>query len=308
MRRLKTCIVFVICAMLLVPPGALAELYNVTGRDSAGVAFLSEAKATNIAPYIDDTSFALKIIAEDDEVYPAGDREYATIPFAFTGEDLVFAIAVTDDNGEEDIAEAVTLFLSDDESVDADDISLPLSVLESTKDGDVRLTFTEAWNVPSLAYGRKSILITATDSGGLAADNNGLKVGAVFINPQIGFEIASSTGEDIESIQFPESAPGTTGVSAQKSPIRIRNTDPDGVGMYVTVLAQGDNLVNQDVTGSIPIENMKVDGMPLSTELQIIDEDLAPDESNDHLFSIDYPVPLPAGSYAGTVDFEISAL
>jgi len=307
MREIKTCIVVVmLCAMMLVPNVALAETYNVTGRDSVDVTLQIEAKATNVAPSIDDTSFVIKITAEE-EVYPVGYRADATIPFAFTGEDLEFAIDVTDDNGEEDIANAITIFISEDESVDDSDISLSTEAVESTKDGDVRLTLTKLWNVPSSEYGKKNILVTATDSGGLSADNNGLKVGEVFINPQVGFEITNSAGEDIGSIQFPEGAPGTTNVSALNS-IQIRNIDPDGVGMRVRASVQGEDLGNQNVTGSIPIANMNANGLLLSTELQTLDESLAPAESNTHAFSLDYPLPLPAGNYVGAVTFEIEAL
>ncbi|KAF5437014.1 hypothetical protein C5S35_06185 [Candidatus Methanophagaceae archaeon] len=307
MREIKTCIVVVmLCAMMLVPNVALAETYNVTGRDSVDVTLQIEAKATNVAPSIDDTSFVIKITAEE-EVYPVGYRADATIPFAFTGEDIEFAIDVTDDNGEEDIANAITIFISEDESVDDSDISLSTEAVESTKDGDVRLTLTKLWNVPSSEYGKKNILVTATDSGGLSADNNGLKVGEVFINPQVGFEITNSAGEDIGSIQFPEGAPGTTNVSALNS-IQIRNIDPDGVGMRVRASVQGEDLGNQNVTGSIPIANMNANGLLLSTELQKIDESLAPAESNTHAFSLDYPLPLPAGNYVGAVTFEIEAL
>ena len=307
MREIKTCIVVVmLCAMMLVPNVALAETYNVTGRDSVDVTLQIEAKATNVAPSIDDTSFVIKITAEE-EVYPVGYRADATIPFAFTGEDIEFAIDVTDDNGEEDIANAITIFISEDESVDDSDISLSTEAVESTKDGDVRLTLTKLWNVPSSEYGKKNILVTATDSGGLSADNNGLKVGEVFINPQVGFEITNSAGEDIGSIQFPEGAPGTTNVSALNS-IQIRNIDPDGVGMRVRASVQGEDLGNQNVTGSIPIANMNANGLLLSTELQTLDESLAPAESNTHAFSLDYPLPLPAGNYVGAVTFEIEAL
>lgn len=308
--KIKVCIVLVmwICAtmLMLVPNVVLAETYNVTGSDSADVAFQSEAKAANVPPSIDDTSFGMKIIAEK-EVYPSGERASATIPFAFTGEDIVFTIDITDDNGEEDIIGAVTIFLSDDDSVDGGDISVSTEAVESTKDGDVRLTVTKTWNVPAFEYGEKNILITAVDSGGLSATNSGIKVGAVFINPQVGFEITSTTG-DVGSIQFAEYPPGTTDVSAYQNPIQIKNIDPDGVGMKIKVLVQGDNLGNLNVTGTIPIVNMKVDSMPMSTALQTVDESLAPGASNTHEFSLDYPVPLPAGSYVGTVTFEIEAL
>jgi hypothetical protein len=312
MRKLKinVCIVFVMCAMLLVPDVA-AETYTVTGRDSANVTVQSEAKAATVPPSIDDASFGMKIIAEE-EVYPAGDRAAATIPFAFTGEDIVFTIDVTDDNGEEDIADGITIYLSDDESVDAGDISIPMDAVESTQNGDVRLTVTKTWNVLAYEYGKKNILVTTEDSGGSSADNNGIKVGAVFINPQIGFEITSgnSTKEDNGSVrvQFAECPPGTTDVSAYQNPLRIRNIDPDGVGMRIKVLVQGNDLANQDRTGSISIANMNVDGTPMSTALQTIDESLAPGISNTHEFSLDYPVPLPAGNYIGTVTFEIEAL
>jgi hypothetical protein len=306
MDKLKVCIVFLICGLLFLPQSALAETYNVTGSWSVEVTFQTEAEATNVPPSINDTSFTTQVIAGE-EVYPAGDRANATIPFAFTGEDLVFTIEVADDNGEEDIADGVTLFLSDDAVVDDDDISLSFNALESTRDGDVLLTFTKTWNVDAFAYGRKNVLISVTDSGGLSADNNGLNVGTVFINPQIGFEITYDTGEDIDSIQFPEGAPGTTNISAQ-NPLRIKNNDPDGVGMWVTVLVQGNNLVNQNVTGSIPIGHIKVDGAPMSTEFQTIEGYLASYESTTHMFSIDYPIPLPAGNYVGTVTFEIEAV
>jgi hypothetical protein len=299
MDNLKIWLVFGICVLLFVPQSALAETYNVTGGGSADVTFLTDAEATNVPPSINDTSFTLQVLAEGKEVYPAGDRANATIPFAFTGEDLVFTIEVADDNGEEDIEDGVTLFLSDDAVVDDDDISLSFNALESTKDGDVRLTFTTSWNVDAFAYGGKNVLITATDSGGLSADNNGLNVGTVFINPQIGFEITYDTGEDVESIQFPEGAPGTMNVSVMNS-LRVKNSDP--------VLVQGDNLVNQNVTGSIPIGNLKVDGAPMSAELKTIESYLAAYESSTHLFSIDYPIPLPAGNYVGTVTFEIAAV
>lgn len=305
--KIKVCIVLVmwICATMLVP-NVVAETYNVTGRDTADVTFQSEAEAANVPPAIDDTSFGMKIIAEK-EVYPSGDRASATIPFAFTGEDIVFTIDVTDDNGEEDILSAVTIFLSDDESVDDGDVSVSADAVESTRDGDVRLTVTKTWNVPAFEYGEKNILITVRDSGGLSADNSEIKVGEVFINPQIGFEITSSTG-DVGFIQFAEYPPGTANVHAYQNPIQIKNNDPDGVGMRIKVLVQGNALVNQNRTGSIPISNMKVDGASMSTALQTVDKSLAPGESSTHEFSLDYPVPLPAGNYIGTVTLEIEAL
>jgi len=282
-----------------------AETYNVTGRNTADVTFQSEAIASNVPPHIDNASFSMEIIAEK-EVYPTGERANATIPFAFTGENITFTIDVTDNNGEEDIA-AVIIFLSEDETVNESDISISLDAVESTKNGDTRLTFTKSWNVPAFVYGRKNIFITVNDSGGLPSDNNEIKIGELFINPMIGFEIVNSTGGDVESIQFAESPPGTTNVSAQ-SLIQIKNIDPDSVGMKLKVLIKGTDLVNMNGTGSISISNMKVDGKSMSTTLQVIDECLAPSESKTHVFSLDYPLPLPAGRYVGTVTFEIKAL
>jgi len=282
-----------------------AETYNVTGRDTADVTFQSEAIASNVPPHIDNASFSMEIIAEK-EVYPTGERANATIPFAFTGENITFTIDVIDNNGEEDIA-AVTIFLSEDETVNESDISISLDAVESTKNGDTRLTFTKSWNVPAFVYGRKNIFITVNDSGGLPSDNNEIKIGELFINPMIGFEIVNSTGGDVESIQFAEGPPGTTNVSAQ-SLIQIKNIDPDSVGMKLKVLIKGTDLVNMNGTGSISISNMKVDGKSMSTALQVIDECLAPGESKTHMFSLDYPLPLPAGRYVGTVTFEIKAL
>lgn len=295
----------VMCIMCIVITLASAETYNVTGRNTAEVTFQSEAIASNVPPHIDNASFNMEIIAEK-EVYPTGERANATIPFAFTGENITFTIDVTDNNGEEDIA-AVTIFLSEDETVNESDISISLDAAESTKNGDTRLTFTKSWNVPAFVYGRKNIFITVNDSGGLPSDNNEIKIGELFINPMIGFEIVNSTGGDVESIQFAESPPGTTNVSAQDL-IRIKNIDPDSVGMKLKVLIKGTDLVNMNGTGSISISNMKIDGKSMSTALQVIDECLAPGESKKHVFSLDYPLPLPAGHYVGTVTFEIKAL
>jgi len=274
----------VIILLGLVSAGAQAQDYG------------AKVGVTNTPPFIDSSSFTIKI-ASAKELYPVGDRRDAAIPYAFSGETLTLQLNVSDDNGDQGILSANAV-LSDDNVIDHSDIIVELAAVESTRDGDLWLTFTKDWDIPSSPNGLKKILIAAGDAAGLEASNNGVLVGQVFLNPRVVCEV-SAADSPLASLSF-ESAPGTENVYAKENPITVRNMDPDGVGMKVRVSVKGTDLANGDRTGVIPVSNMKVNGNSLTTAPQLMLV-IASGASNTLEFTLDYPLPLPAGDYNGSI-------
>jgi len=228
-------------------------------------------------------------------------RDYI-IPYGFTGEPIDFAIDVTDANGASDIA-TVELVLSEDTSISAGDTVVSL---ERIADVDsTTATFGAAWTVPSTS-GFKHVLINATDSAGLSAINNGIKVGEIFQNPLMGFEVKDGSGTALTTVSFAASAPETNNVPSDQNTIQIVNTDPDGVGMRIKVSVVGTAMVNG--TSEIPVSNLGVDGTPLSVTPTEIDSSIDPLSSASHNFYLNYPAGLAAGTYQGGIDFEVEAI
>lgn len=228
-------------------------------------------------------------------------RDYS-IPYGFTGEAIDFAIDVTDDNGASDIA-TVELILSDDIIISDDDIVVPLTHIEDVD--ATTATFGATWVVPSTS-GLKHALVIATDSTGLPAINDGIDVGSIFQNPLMGFEIKDGSGNALTTISFAASTPGTSGVPSDQNTIQITNTDPDGVGMRIRVSVVGTAMTNG--TDKIPVSNLWADDIQLSATSVEIDSAIDPRASASHNFYLDYPTGLAAGTYQGTIDFEVEVI
>lgn len=223
-------------------------------------------------------------------------------PYGFTGEPIDFAIDVTDANGASDIA-TVELVLSDDLSISADDTVVPLTYIADVD--STTATFGAAWTVPSTS-GLKHMLTNATDSAGLSAINNGIKVGEIFQNPLMGFEVKDGSGTALTTVSFATSVPGTSDVPSDQNTIQVINTDPDSVGMRIRVSVVGTAMVNG--TNEVPVSNLGVDGTPLSVTLTEIDSSIDPLSSASHNFYLNYPEGLAAGTYQGGIDFEVEAI
>jgi hypothetical protein len=269
MKNTKICISLVVISCML-----LTSLI-VGGAESE---YGSEGVISNVAPLIDDSSFFLS----DTTVY--------------TGESVESAVDVSDDNGATDVL-LVTVVLSDDDSVSDDDISIQLD-----KNADVDAatsTFGKVWTAEG-EMGPKNILITAKDSGGLSASNNGVQVGTIELNPMIGFEVKDGTGSGLTTISFPASPPGTVDVPSNQNSIQITNVGGTAIKVYI----HGTDMISG--TETMPISNMKVDGTPMTTTPQIIANNIEPGASSSHNIFLDCPAVIPAGTYQGTVIFEIT--
>jgi len=280
-------------------------LLALLGSINAGIHaedYSSSVDVNNSAPSIDAPSFSMKIFL-DEEVYPTGVRGGAIIPYAFQGEALKFNVSVSDDNGDQDIQSA-SIVLSEDDVLDGDDLTVPLEAVEAERDGDSRLAFRASWIVSS-AHGLKKILVTSMDANGSEATNNGVIVGEVFLNPTVHYEVKSG-GEALASVSF-EGEAGDVNVNARENPITISNMDPDKVGIKIRVHVWGTDLTNKNGEGVIPISNMKANGIKLSAEPQLL---FLVDSGNTETleFTLDFPIPLPAGSYKGTVKIEVELM
>lgn len=247
------------------------------------VEYGSECSISNVAPLIAESTFSLS----DTTVYIGGS----------IGEPIEFSVDVSDANGAADLS-SVMLVLSDDELISDDDISIQLN-----KTGTVDTTtskFETVWTVEGES-GLKNVLVTAKDSVNLPADNNGVKVGTIELNPVIGFELKNGTGGALTTISFPTSTPGTRNLSSNQNGIQITNIG----GVAINVSIHGTDMTNGNET--IPISNMKVDGIPMSTTPQLIAVGVEPSTSSTHNIAVDYPTGIPTGAYQGTVIIEIGA-
>ena len=270
MRNTKICTFMVIIFCLVL------TTLSAGGAESG---YGSECGISNIAPLIDGSSFFL------------------SNTMVCTGESVEFAVDVSDANGAADVS-LVMLVLSDDGNISDDDISIQLE-----RTGTVNATtstFGKVWTVEG-ETGLKNILITAKDSANLVADNNGVKVGTIEFNPMIGFEVKNGKGGALTTISFPKSPPGTLNLSSNQNAIQISNIG----GIAIDVYIHGTDMTNGNET--IPISNMRVDGMSMSTTPQLIADGVEPDTSSSHNIYVDYPAVIPAGTYQGTVVFEITA-
>ncbi|MFZ2071492.1 MAG: hypothetical protein WAV32_07870 [Halobacteriota archaeon] len=179
------------------------------------------------------------------------------------GEPVEFSVDVSDANGAADVS-SVMLVLSDDENI-------------------------------------KNILVAAKDSANLPADNNGVKVGTIELNPVIGFEVKNGTGGALTTLGFSTAPPGMPNLSSNQNPIQIKNIG----GVVINVSIHGTDMTNGNET--LPISNMKVDGIPMSTSPQLIAVGVEPSTSSTHNITVNYPIGIPPGAYQGTVIIEITA-
>jgi hypothetical protein len=237
----------------------------------------SAGEVSNVAPLIVESRFS----QSDTMVY--------------IGESVEFAVDVSDGNGAADIS-WVKLVLSDDESVSTDDISIPLDRTAANVDATTS-TFGKTWTAEG-EMGQKNILITAEDSDGLSASNNGVKVGTIELNPMMGFEVTDGTGSGLTTISFPASPPGTD-VSSNQNTIQVKNTG----GTALKVFIHGTDMISG--TETIQISNMNVDGTSMTTTSQLI-ATIEPGASSSHNILLHYPIGIPAGTYQGTVILDIT--
>ena len=272
MKKMK---VYIALAIVVLSCMSLAPL--IAGVEAE---YGSECGISNVAPVIEETSFSLSNTA------------------ACMGESVEFAVDVSDGNGGADVS-SVTLVLSEDETISDDDISIQLD--ETGTVSATTSTFGKVWTVEGETTGLKNILIAAEDSANLAADNNGVSVGTIELNPMIGFEVKDGTAEALTTVSFLESAPGTQNLPANQNAIEITNIG----GTAIDVLICGTDMTCGDEI--IPISNMNVDGIPMSTTPQLIAGGIEPSASSTHNIFINYPTAMPAGAYQGSVTIEIGA-
>ena len=140
----------------------------------------------------------------------------------------------------------------------------------------------------------------------VSAINNGIKVGEIFQNPLMGFEVKDGSGTALTTVSFAASAPETNNVPSDQNTIQIVNTDPDNVGMRIKVSVVGTAMTNG--TNEIPVSNLGVDDDPLSTTPTEIDSSIDPLSATSHNFYLNYPAGLAAGTYQGGIDFEVEAI
>jgi hypothetical protein len=243
----------------------------------AGSEYGSAGEISNVAPLIVESSFSL------------------SSKTVYTGESVEFAVDISDDNGAADVS-LVMLVLSDDDIVSTDDFSIQL---DRTADVDAtKSTFGKVWTAEG-EMGPKNILITAEDSGGLSASNNGVNVGTIEPSPMVGYEVKDGTGSSLTTISFPPSSPGTLDVPSNQNTIQITNIGGTAINVYI----QATDMISG--TETMPISNMKVDGTPMTTTPQLI-AIIEPGASSSHNILLHYPTGMPAGTYQGTVIFEIT--
>ncbi len=275
----------------------------------------------NVEPYIHNNTFVMQIYTvQNYKVYevvgglaaPGLIRTNATVPYAFYGEGVYFKINVSDQNGEGDLDNGdVKVVLDPDYPYvgNGNEIILQAGYNPSTVgDGDqYNLTFQKDWTVGN-QYGLYYIYIMAADEHSLAADDNTICVGKIFLNPAVGID-ANTT-----SITFGNVNPGDTNVMAQESPIVVNNTDPDNVGLKVIVGISTTDLTNQNGGGQIPASNMRAHiiqangitydyNVTMSSSAQITLFDfLKPGQSNALMFDmyLNVPSPLVSGTYSGS--------
>lgn len=239
----------------------------------------SECSISGVAPLIEDSSFFL------------------SNAIVCRGESVEFAVDISDDNGAADVSQ-VMVMLSEDGNISDDDISIQLARIENVN--ATISTFGKVWTVEG-ETGLKNILITAKDNANLVANNNGVKVGTIELNPLVGFDIKDGKGGVLTTISFLGSPPGTLNVSANQNTIQINNTG----GIAIDVYAYGTDFNMTSDNGTIPISNVRVDGTRMSTIPQLINH-VDPGTSGTLNFFMDYPSAMPAGTYRGTVIFEIT--
>jgi hypothetical protein len=239
----------------------------------------SECSIANVAPLIEESSF------------------FQSNHTICMGESVEFAISVSDANGAADVS-SVMVMLSDDEDISEDDLSIHLDRIGT---GDATTAaFGKNWTVAGES-GLKNILIATSDNANLVADNNGVKVGTIELNPMIGFEVKNGTGRALTTVSFPVAAPGAQNLSSNQNAIQINNIG----GVAIDVYIHGTNMTNGNET--IPISCIRVGEMPMSTTPQLIADKIEPSASSSHNIYVDYPTVVPAGTYQGTVVFEITA-
>ena len=264
--RMVLLVVFLYCV-------ALAPLI-ANGESEYG----STCSISNVAPLIDETSFFLSNTN------------------ICMGESVEFAVDVSDANGASDVS-SVMVVLSADGTISEDDVSLQLERTGSVS--ATTATFGTVWTVAG-ETGLKNILLAAYDGAHLAAENNGVNAGTIELNPVVGFEVKNGTGGALTAISFPESVPGAQNLSANQNAIQVCNIG----GIAIDVYVHGMDMSSGNET--IPVSNMRVDELPMSTTPQLIAAGVEPGASSSHHVYMDYPAVIPSGTYQGSVVFEIA--
>ncbi|MEM3737478.1 MAG: hypothetical protein QXJ75_05290 [Candidatus Bathyarchaeia archaeon] len=249
------------------------------------------------APHIEENTFSM-------ETYAGGLRclrSEAKMPYTFYGETVKFKVNITDEDGISDIDfdGAAKVILSSDEVISLDDFALALNLSEIV---DATCgNFEGEWSVPA-DYGLFNIFIVAFDSDLTPADNCGVKVGGIFLNPRVMESVSSP------SLSFGSVVAGNENVSAAQNPFIVTNMDPDNVGMKIDIFIYGTDLSHEFLDAKIPVSNIRVEGgsggvIYLSAVPQKIDT-LSSGASGSYCFYLDAPPSMPAGDYNGKVTIQ----
>jgi len=251
-------------------------------------------ETTNTAPHIEEDTFSM-------EMYSGGQRclrPEASVPYTFSGETVEFEVNASDADGVADIAfdGAVEVVLSSDDVIDQDDMYVGLA--PSAAVNGTTYSFEGEWNATG-DYGLFKIFITAIDDGLTPADNWGVNVGEIFLNPRVVESVSTS------SLTFGIRGIGETNVSATPNSMIVTNIDPDNVGMKVDILMYGSDLEHASRDATISVSNIRVEGglcgiVSLSAAPQKIDT-LSSGASGTYNFYLDIPPAVPSGDYSGTI-------
>ncbi len=302
--------------------GLIAALLCVPALASTQQQTSVTTNVQNVAPHIYNGTFKTQIkTIQGSVVYesignyitPNLLRTNAIIPYAFYGEGISFSVKVSDQNGEGDLDNGDVKIVLDPDYPhvnDGDEIVLQAGYNPATVgDSDqYNLTFQKDWTVGN-QHGLYYVYVMATDEHGLAADDNAVCVGRIFLNPAVGIDV------NVTSLTFGNVVPGETNVLANESPIVVNNTDPDHVGMMLAIGISTTDLTNQDGGGQIPASNMwanivSVNNMTtnynvtMSNSAQVIltYPGIYPGQNNALMFNMymNVPTPLVSGTYTGS--------
>ena len=288
---------------LSISPGESVEAcLNIQVLSNAPERSIFQFQATIIAsdncvnnpPHIEDETFVMEIFMGEVK----RDRSEAKIPYVFAGETVNFQVDVCDYDGIGDIMfdGAVSVILS---SNSGHEMEVPLKPVEELS--EICCRFEGEWQASPEIYGLFEVSVRAQDTSMANADNSGVTVGLLFVNPRVSISL------NISKLSFGSResplVPGQRNISASQNPVVITNLDPDDVGMRVDILICGEDFKHENSDVGIPISNMwivasqkySITNMPRKIG------SLTGRESLTCNFYMDVPDWLPAGKYFGKI-------